>query len=598
MSDWITDRRPTAEDADKNGMVLCWRTPMGTLILPKTHVGHWRTVKEHDWPWMPCPTAPTSPEPDTSLAASMRLVEDWSDDADTTLDFNTQVKPAILRIIAAAKERDELLNKLASIGQVVGPWTAHGDYEHEQALTDDIAKTAKEKLQELKTRIADADNHAVDLTENYEKSINELQARIAELEAEVSTLKELLESTESGYSDEEAAHAESLAMIDRLKARIAELEAEAEAAKEDVLVVRRNRKPVTQRTAEPFTIPSDDDELKAKADKWESAKAFLATLNNSRSFRNHVPECHQVALRELLSGSAAATPQDPGETGVRRNEKTAALSNDGEDGPVTPDPGEGFELCSPEESSHTWNGHGWVPQGHASAWAPGHPKYHRRRIVMTEPPGVDAVGDGVKCWVVWGDAKPSYNDDFGEEVRRWFNRKDVELYHVAWCHKLPGETKPPQVLLDWEAEYRKGQANASSESKRREWDVAVIDYGQGDTRIEPVANWHFVHEQALVREVLPGDPTPAEVEQLRRERDELQERLDKAEKYLFSRARELGGTKCQKAYSDKELLEMFRPYLIEGSMSGLSPREVRLLETIRKKTNTIRNLKDQITSRN
>ena len=75
--------------------------------------------------------------------------------------------------------------------------------------------------------------------------------------------------------------------------------------------------------------------------------------------------------------------------------------------------------------------------------------HYRRRIVMTEPPSKEAVGDDDECWVRWKTEHPGHDYWTGEPVRRWWGDEDVTYVPIAWCHRLPGETHPPQWFVDW-----------------------------------------------------------------------------------------------------------------------------------------------------
>lgn len=59
--------------------------------------------------------------------------------------------------------------------------------------------------------------------------------------------------------------------------------------------------------------------------------------------------------------------------------------------------------------------------------------------------------------------------------------------------------------------------------------------------------------------------------------DALEKENEQLKKNMWAWARGLIG---QKSYSEKELKEMFRPYVENGDTTGLSPREARLLETL------------------
>lgn len=118
------------------------------------------------------------------------------------------------------------------------------------------------------------------------------------------------------------------------------------------------------------------------------------------------------------------------------------------------DPGEGWELCEYESAEHyKFAGLEWVPL--SSLEHPNlldgllHPSVaFRRRTLVTEPP------------VGWAD-DPAWGFTFnGECLDR--RLRDVEGLHrskakgrrtefggyIAWCHRLPGETEPPQHIKE------------------------------------------------------------------------------------------------------------------------------------------------------
>ena len=71
--------------------------------------------------------------------------------------------------------------------------------------------------------------------------------------------------------------------------------------------------------------------------------------------------------------------------------------------------------------------------------------------------------------------------------------------------------------------------------------------------------------------------------------------LEQRERQLFAQSRPAAYSH-QKGYDDSELLVMFGPYLLQGDTEGLSPREVRLLETIRDQNSEIAELRQQLQS--
>jgi len=204
----------------------------------------------------------------------------------------------------------------------------------------------------------------------------------------------------------------------------------------------------------------------------------------------------------------------------------------------TPDPGEGWRwirageiLQSGDEVS---KGIGY--QATEDVGKPVLKEYtelYRRRVVMTEPPSVDAVGDGVPCWVVFANRDRDIAANSGRFVRVYWGDTEVPHQPIAWCHKLPGEDKPPQMLLDWEAEYRAGQdapspvqpgeyvtqyADTPSESKPPtledvpDGNLCVVKTGVANCRMygaearmkwKPHWTWGFISSQQ-------GDSTPSE----------------------------------------------------------------------------------------
>ncbi len=70
MSEWITDRRPTADDADEMGYVLA--CTMGAAV----ETAHWCDVMNR--PWMPLPAPPACVPPRTRE----KLVQDLLDAID------------------------------------------------------------------------------------------------------------------------------------------------------------------------------------------------------------------------------------------------------------------------------------------------------------------------------------------------------------------------------------------------------------------------------------------------------------------------------------------------------------------------------------
>ena len=61
----------------------------------------------------------------------------------------------------------------------------------------------------------------------------------------------------------------------------------------------------------------------------------------------------------------------------------------------------------------------------------------------------------------------------------------------------------------------------------------------------------------------------------------LLEKIEKNKKRFAARLRDgLNSSKSHRAYTDEDMVEMFGPYLEEFSHESLSPREVRLIETV------------------
>ncbi len=117
------------------------------------------------------------------------------------------------------------------------------------------------------------------------------------------------------------------------------------------------------------------------------------------------------------------------------NERLNTPTNPESD-PSLPDPGEGWELCDREHAEQWQEIDGKWYDGRYLGVGPD--RYHRRRVVMTEPPSESRKApvfccDGSEWFRVWSD-----------HVREMWG---VEF--TAWCHLLPGETEPPQMLIDW-----------------------------------------------------------------------------------------------------------------------------------------------------
>ncbi|QDV86968.1 hypothetical protein [Planctomycetes bacterium TBK1r] len=102
MSEWITDRLPTAEDADADQYVLWLRNGAWLPI-------YWEEVSMGDtWTRFP-PVPPEPPEPDTSLAASCDRLEEWRWDRTNSYpgdQFPSLLESDLDRIIEAARKWD------------------------------------------------------------------------------------------------------------------------------------------------------------------------------------------------------------------------------------------------------------------------------------------------------------------------------------------------------------------------------------------------------------------------------------------------------------------------------------------------------------
>ena len=104
---WITDRRPTEADADKNDQVLAWVLDNGYKDHPRWVFRHYTNV-EVGQPWLPTPEPYTI---DTSLAASIeRIKNNYIRRMDCSAQCNCDYCD-IERIIEAAKKWDVIANK-------------------------------------------------------------------------------------------------------------------------------------------------------------------------------------------------------------------------------------------------------------------------------------------------------------------------------------------------------------------------------------------------------------------------------------------------------------------------------------------------------
>jgi len=245
----------------------------------------------------------------------------------------------------------------------------------------------------------------------------------------------------------------------------------------------------------------------------------------------------------------------------------------GQDTPTdAPDPGEGYEVCASKDHEFAWNGKRWVKRGHASQWYEGAPKHYRRRIVMTEPPSKEAVGDDVECWVKWRDKYPGHDNFNGSAVRLWWDDSDVDFAPIAWCHELPGEDKPPQMLLDWKPEELESVKDWNGIKTMQVGGDKVSNFKPSEPtpqRQERFLAWidsctdcdGTVHEwdrSKRIVEWLPGDPTPEEVAELWRQRDALQACVNHTVEVIEQILKDDDGVWCIKRDTAKAIVAKLR----------------------------------------
>jgi hypothetical protein len=170
-------------------------------------------------------------------------------------------------------------------------------------------------------------------------------------------------------------------------------------------------------TPEPY-VPPIDTSLAASIERYENLGPLTATYNECKDDRTRIIEAAKKWSAKQATKEFANQP--------------LPLDLD------APDPGEGWELCSAREAEQNWN-------DVAGKWMHGkdYGGFNRRRVVMTEPPQHDqgVVAITSKGSVVFCSA--------GGVRKFWKHSDKLGSYYVAWCHRLDGETEPPQFALEW-----------------------------------------------------------------------------------------------------------------------------------------------------
>lgn len=96
--EWITDRRPTEDDGSKGAGWVMVTTTEGTVSTSP-----WRHCGDRPWMCIPAPYQPPQPDPDTSLEADCKEVEQWVNSYGRSINRET-----VNRIIEAARKVEEL----------------------------------------------------------------------------------------------------------------------------------------------------------------------------------------------------------------------------------------------------------------------------------------------------------------------------------------------------------------------------------------------------------------------------------------------------------------------------------------------------------
>ena len=397
---WITDRLPTAKDA--NGQKCVW-----SGITNQPQYTHWTNIKEGH-PWMPAPqpepcieASQTAKRPDTSLEASVEWMEE-------NLGNHPDVDPDHFNpTIAAAREVEKLRGMIQHCNSCGGSW-----------LNDGLTDGCRCKL-------------------------------ISELQKECGKAREKLEwsgHVQAALDECLDEYREKAAKWDKHVASLSEKSFHNRALSGDEIAEIASCKP-----SEP-----DADE---QADK-ESDKAEDACDCRNRSTGCEVNDegictrCNKPSEPDAPEGNDGGLPEPSG-SGV-------IASSGSQPSTAAPDPGEGWDFCRLEDAEQCTDATGEWSGNHVKVWqgemalrgyistGGGFKPAFRRRIVMTEPPSEEAVSNGKYAWYRCrtNNAEGNLPQAVGASMRLFWGDPD----YIAWCHKLPGEAEPPQMLRDWKPE--------------------------------------------------------------------------------------------------------------------------------------------------